>query len=280
MTPDSDVGREVEPQIVGPPEEPGLSPQARRLGRRLFWIATGLFLIVTTLLHVVGGLPVVDAILLGVLLAAAPGLAIAQVPLVEGVVIERLPAYWSSIFTLSVVGMTCWLVGGRAGGAEALGLVPLSPEAMVVWSLGLTAAGLLVIAVFHVTCRWTDLTDSALLEALLPRTARERRAFALLSVSAGVGEEMAYRGYAIPALSPLLGLTGAAVVSTAVFGVVHAYQGPLGIVRTGLMGGILAWGFLASGSLWPSMIAHTLIDLIAGIALGDRLLVTSTSDPS
>jgi membrane protease YdiL (CAAX protease family) len=38
------------------------------------------------------------------------------------------------------------------------------------------------------------------------------------------------------------------------------------------MGGFLAWGFLASGSLWPAILAHTAIDLLAGIVLGEKLL--------
>ena len=63
-----------------------------------------------------------------------------------------------------------------------------------------------------------------------------------------------------------------AVVTSVVFGAVHGYQGALGVLRTGTMGGVLAWGFISSGSLVPVMIAHTLIDLIAGIALGERLL--------
>ena len=65
----------------------------------------------------------------------------------------------------------------------------------------------------------------------------------------------------------------AAVVSTAVFGIMHAYQGSMGVARTTLMGGVLAWGFLASGSLWPPILAHVLIDVLAGIVLGERLLV-------
>ncbi len=88
---------------------------------------------------------------------------------------------------------------------------------------------------------------------------------------------LARAGYAIPVLTPLLGVTGAAVVSSAVFGVLHSYQGVLGMLRTAVMGGVLAWGFLASGSLWPGIIAHTLIDLVAGILLGERLLLPETS---
>ena len=38
---------------------------------------------------------------------------------------------------------------------------------------------------------------------------------------------------------------------TPVFGAMHVYQGWIGVVRTALRGGVLAGGFLASGSLWP-----------------------------
>lgn len=250
------------------------SDRARTLARRLMWAGMALFWVVLLALALVAGLALVDAILLAVLLAAVPTFAIAQVPLIDGVEIERLPAYWSSIATLWVLGTACWLVGARTGGPSALGLVAMPALPLVAWSLGLAAAGLLLIVVFHGIARSVGALDSELLDQLLPRTARERRVFALLSVAAGAGEELAYRGYAIPALTPLLGVAGAAILSTVVFGVIHAYQGILGIVRTGLMGGVLAGGFLATGSLWPPIIAHTLIDLVAGIALGDKLLVT------
>lgn len=251
------------------------STRARSLARRLMWAGVVLFCVVLLALAAIAGMALVDAILLAVLLAAIPTFAIAQVPLIEGVEIERLPAYWSSIATLWILGTACWLVGARTEGPSALGFVTMPALPLVAWSLGLTIAGLLLIVAFHGIARSVGALDSDLLEQLLPRTARERRVFALLSVAAGTGEELAYRGYAIPALAPLLGVGGAAILSTAVFGVIHAYQGILGIVRTALMGGVLAWGFLATGSLWPSIIAHTLIDLVAGIALGDKLLVTS-----
>ena len=52
----------------------------------------------------------------------------------------------------------------------------------------------------------------------------------------------------------------------------HGYQGWLGMVRTALMGGVLAGGFLAAGSLWPPIVAHIAIDILAGIVFGERLL--------
>src|SRR5690606_3911022 len=76
----------------------------------------------------------------------------------------------------------------------------------------------------------------------------------------------------ITALSPLVGVAGGAVLSSLVFGVLHAYQGTIGIVRTFLMGSVLATGFVLSGSLWPAIIAHTAIDLVAGLVLADWFL--------
>jgi membrane protease YdiL (CAAX protease family) len=213
-----------------------------------------------------------DAILLAVLLVAVPTMALAQVPLIGSATIERMPAYWSSIATLWLIGSACWFVGTRTGGASAVGLVLIPPGPFVVWTVGLTTAALGLIVLFRWVARRAGTPDSDLLRQLLPRTGREKTVFGLLSIAAGTGEELAYRGYVIPILAPVLGVGAAAALSTAVFAVMHVYQGPLGILRTGAMGGLLAWGFLASGSLWPPILAHTLVDVLAGIVLGERLL--------
>jgi len=258
-----------EPEVCRSP-----SREARRLAGALTWLGVGLFWVAVVVLSRGAGVPLVDAILLSVLLVAVPALALAQVPLVAGTTIERVPAYWSSILTLWVLGAACWLVGSRDGGGAALGLVAMPAVPLVLWSLGLTLAGLTVIALFRGLAVGLRVPESPILRQLLPRTAKERRLFGVLSVAAGAGEELAYRGYVIPVLAPLAGVAGGVLISTAVFGVMHAYQGTLGIARTGLMGGVLAWGFLASGSLWPPIIAHTIIDIVAGIVIGERLLLS------
>lgn len=235
-------------------------------GAVLFWVVLGAAVTTTDL-------ALVDAILLAVLLVVVPAMSMAQLPLIEGAEIQRLPAYWSSITTLWLIGTACWFVGTREGGAAALGLVGLPLPAFVGWTAGLTVAALAIIAAFRAASRRMGIPDSTLLRQLLPVTPRERSAFALLSVAAGTGEELAYRGYVIPVLATVTGVGPAAVLSTAVFGIMHGYQGTMGIVRTGLMGAVLAWGFLASGSLWPPILAHTLIDLLVGLVFGDRLLI-------
>ena len=219
------------------------------------------------------GLPLPDLLLLAALLVAMPVVAMAQIPLIGERTIERLAAYWSSIAMLAMLGAISWLVGTRADGLAAIGLTSLAPVPLIGWTLGLTAAGIGIIVLFRHIALLLGADESPLLRALLPRDPQERTVFALLAVTAGSAEEIAYRGYAIPVLIPAVGSLGALLVTSVVFGVLHAYQGALGMVRTSLMGAALAGGFLLSGSLLPAIAAHILIDLLAGIVLADRLLL-------
>lgn len=252
--------------------EVGSGGTARPMIRGVTWIGAVLFWAVQLTLLLVVGLPFVDTLLLAVLLVGLPALAIAQMPLAETAEIDRLPAYWGSIATLWLMGAACWLVGTREGGPAAVGVAAIPPLPFVAWTAALTGAGLAIIGLFRAVALRLEIEDSPVLQHLLPRTGREKAVFALLSVAAGVCEEVAFRGYAIPALTPAVGLGGAVAASSLVFGVLHGYQGVLGMVRTTLMGAALAAGFLASGSLWPAVVAHVLIDILAGIVLGERLL--------
>jgi len=135
-----------------------------------------------------------------------------------------------------------------------------------------------VIVLFRVLIPVLGLHETRMLRDLLPRTPSDRALFALLSVAAGSVEELAFRGYALPLLAPSLGAGGAVAVTSLSFGAMHGYQGAVGMARTATMGAVLAGGFLLTGSLWPSMFAHTLIDLVAGIALGERLLPPVPAD--
>jgi len=97
---------------------------------------------------------------------------------------------------------------------------------------------------------------------LLPRNRQELTLTGLLSINAGVVEELFFR-LALPAL--LLAATGntsvAVIGSVVVFALVHWYQGPIGIVFTLIMGGFLMAIYLASGYLVLAMILHAFIDL-------------------
>ena len=50
-----------------------------------------------------------------------------------------------------------------------------------------------------------------------------------------------------------------------VFSAGHFYQGAIGVWRAGLLGVVLAVTFIITGSMVPGMIAHFLIDALAGL---------------
>jgi len=99
---------------------------------------------------------------------------------------------------------------------------------------------------------------------ILPITQEERSWFALVSVTAGICEEVLYRGFLIRYLADgpwHAGLWIALAVASISFGLAHGYQGLSGIIGTGLVGAVMGVIFLATGSLWLPMALHALVDL-------------------
>lgn len=102
-------------------------------------------------------------------------------------------------------------------------------------------------------------------ERLMPHSSRELTEFTLLSISAGLCEEVIYRGFFIWYLQALgLPLLPAAAVSCVIFGLAHLYQGTRGVILTTVVGGFLAGVYLLSGSLFPGMLIHALMDVYTG----------------
>ena len=100
---------------------------------------------------------------------------------------------------------------------------------------------------------------------MLPHTTDERGWFIALSVTAGVCEELLYRGYLVWVLQPWLGLIGAALASVVLFGLGHGYQGRNGLVRATLAGAVMATVVLVTHWLVPAMVVHAVIDASAGM---------------
>lgn len=216
--------------------------------------------------------PLLDAAFLGALVTLLPVLAVAQVPLAAAMRVERIPAYASSAASIAVLGLIALGLGYRAGGWASLGLVPMPLGEWALWTVGLVAAAVGLVLAMHELRLRLGIDESPLLVELLPRTAREKRVFAALSLAAGFGEEIAFRGYALAAFTLALGHEwGAVAFTSAIFGLLHAYQGPLGMARTALLGVVLAASVLLCGSLWPAIAAHVALDLLGGMVLGERL---------
>ncbi|MGE9214324.1 CPBP family intramembrane glutamic endopeptidase [Exiguobacterium aurantiacum] len=101
---------------------------------------------------------------------------------------------------------------------------------------------------------------------LLPRTDIEAKAWSAVSWTAGVTEEFIFRGVLLYTVSLYLDVSSLtlAFIGGVLFGLAHAYQGVRGVLVTGIVGWGLGYLYLAMGVLWPVMVVHALLDLIAG----------------
>lgn len=240
--------------------------------RRVLVIGTTLFPVVALALWTLSPLGLWSSLFLAFLLELLPVLGLAQVPLEHKEPLPRVPVYLTSSVTILLLGGFSFTFGAAHPGWVEMGLGPIPLDLLVGWTLGLTLLALGVLGAFFVGRRALRIRESPLLAEILPRTRREKSIFVLVSGSAGLGEELAYRGYAVPVLAGLVGPVGAVAISSAAFGVLHAYQGWVGVVRTAVLGVILGVSFLYLGSLWPAILAHTILDLIGGLVLGEALI--------
>ena len=93
--------------------------------------------------------------------------------------------------------------------------------------------------------------------------------FALVSVTAGICEEILYRGWLVSFLGAASGSIWIGMVLAAVlFGFGHAYQGRAGIIGTGILGILFGAMFVLVRSLVPGQVIHAAIDLVNGILAG------------
>lgn len=81
-------------------------------------------------------------------------------------------------------------------------------------------------------------------------------------------EELLFRGALVGVLAAGFGWSPwlLAVVSSAAFALGHGAQGPVGIAVTGLLGFVLAAGFILTGSLLVVVVAHYLVNAVEFVA--------------
>jgi membrane protease YdiL (CAAX protease family) len=168
-------------------------------------------------------------------------------------------------WSLAALVVLLWLVFRRPW--SAVGLQPAAS-----WGLIGVVAGLLVVVVIA-ALQQRSAGDEAHarvrrrvqhIERMLPHDARELRWFGAVAVTAGVCEELLYRGYLIWYLQHWLPLALAVALAAIIFGAGHFYQGPRGMILTACVGAFLAVVYLVSGSLFAPMAIHALMDLYSG----------------
>ncbi|MGY6628366.1 MAG: CPBP family intramembrane glutamic endopeptidase [Oceanicaulis sp.] len=178
----------------------------------------------------------------------------------------------ASLWALAAVCVIFWLFSGRDLAGLGFRLPDSGWRAWLVWGLSGAAAAYFMVWV-PVTLalsrkdriKTREMIRSAEgVDLIRPRTPAEHRLFPWLAGTAGVTEEIIFRGFLIGALSVLMPVWAAALVSVAVFTAAHAYQGVAGLVRVLPMAALLAGVFVIGGSLWPVIIIHIAADLSAG----------------
>ena len=216
-----------------------------------------------------------DALFLSALIELLPTLALVQVDLPRDLALQRNRVYATSAVTIVFLGLLGLTLGSRLVGMEGMGLRFEAADLVYVmsWSTGAFVLGMAMLWFFLILRRKCGWNESRVVHELMPVTRREKGLYAGLSVCAGFGEELAFRGYAIPAVIFAGGSVPVALALTSgAFALLHSYQGVLGVVRTGVIGVTMGAVFLHTGSLWPPIVAHILIDLVVGFVLAERLL--------
>jgi len=99
----------------------------------------------------------------------------------------------------------------------------------------------------------------------LPQTDRDLRYFVGASITAGIVEEVVYRGFALWYLGSFMPMWTAVAVSSAGFGMRHVSLGGDSAVRAGAIGLVFALFYIMTGSIWLPILAHIALDILQGV---------------
>jgi uncharacterized protein len=145
----------------------------------------------------------------------------------------------------------------------AIGLLTIPPSDR--WrpaGIGLAVAAALGVALAFAESGKGNMLEASIFQLTLPSLSEEILFRSLvLSLLAGIGLSS---GPALPA-----GFGRAAIASSLMFGLVHGFLfspaagfvvQPVPIVATGLFGAGFAWLTIRTGSIWPAVIAHSLVN--------------------
>ena len=183
--------------------------------------------------------------------------------------ISRLSVYLNTGLALWLMFFLVWSAQRVAGRPlREIGFAPPKPtDPLIALGFLLGANILLNGLAWILKFAGLEVPDMAV-QALLPATGRERVAWVLLSISAGICEESCFRGFLltqgkrfVPWWTPLV------IVSSIAFGAGHLYQGVAGGLLIFVYGVLFCALRLWRGSLWPGIWAHIWQD-VAAMALG------------
>ncbi len=192
-----------------------------------------------------------------------------QAKIAGGVVPDRVPLYrqtmlmqWSALCVL----LATWFLlarpfsdlGMRSTDTNGL-LIGLGITVLLVGGLGFQ---LIQVRRLDTPAKAAQLKHLGELTYALPQTRRDYIWANWVSLTAGVVEEIVYRGFVIWWLQFYMPLWAAAIVSSIAFGLAHAYQGLMGVVKTGVIGGVFALIYVLTDTIWIPVLLHFLFDAL------------------
>ena len=179
-----------------------------------------------------------------------------------------------SLWALAIVVVLVWFFTGRSLATLGFRLPnPGSTNLSLIISLGFMVA----YGIDILMDMWSDKAKTKAKKHLkkhtpfLPENNYELRHFSIVALSAGICEEILFRGFFITYLLSLFGNSfnaqaAALLIPTVIFAVSHFYQGWKAVAKIALLS--LAFGilFIISESLLVPILLHIFVDLVSGYA--------------
>jgi membrane protease YdiL (CAAX protease family) len=196
----------------------------------------------------------------------------------------KIRLYWTNSLVLWVGGLTViilWVVCGRS--FIELGFRWPDPASFPHWLL---IVALFVLLYFtDVLLSWHAETQHAA-AGILPANWKEFWHFGtIVSISAGVCEELVFRGFFMLYLITLFngndsGVAIAIVGSAFVFGIAHEYQGGVALIKITLLSIIFAVLFVLTRSLVLVILLHFAVDFCSGLLAAVRHMSEARRTPA
>lgn len=173
------------------------------------------------------------------------------------------------VLCLSAVGI--WLYYGRPLYELGLGF-----KLSLANGIGLMAVGLFTVllwlqyrAVQDLESARQDL-DGQLgekVKAIVPHTQAEAHTFRFVGLTAGICEEVLFRGFLMAYLQQWMDLWAAVGVSSIAFMLAHSYMGRSDAIRAGIFGLACGIAYALTGSLVTPILLHAIMDIFSGATL-------------
>ena len=156
------------------------------------------------------------------------------------------------------------LLAVATGVVEGIELFPRRTPSMISWLLGVVfIVGSLALVRPH--WRRSVAEQKPTWRLFAPTNRRERRMWVALSLSAGVGEELVWRGVLPVLIATLFGNAALGIaLSVLSFALAHAIQGLRSVLAIAAIAAAFHALVFASGSLYVAMVVHFVYDVVAG----------------